>query len=55
VPVPALAVKAMLGEMGDELLLQGQRARPQRTLAAGYEFRYEVLEDSLRHQLGRAE
>lgn len=53
VPVPALAVKAMLGEMGDELLLQGQRARPEATLAAGYPFRYEGLEDSLRHQLGR--
>lgn len=55
VPVPALAVRAMLGEMGDELLLQGQRARPEATLAAGYRFRYEGLEDSLRHQLGRME
>lgn len=55
VPVPALAVRAMLGEMGDELLLQGQRARPVATEAAGYTFRYEGLEDSLRHQLGRAE
>ena len=54
VPVPALAVRAMLGEMGDELLLQGQRARPEATLATGYGFRYEGLEDALRHQLGRA-
>ncbi len=53
VPLPGFAVKAMLGEMGDELLLQGQRARPERTLAAGYRYRYEGLEDSLRHQLGR--
>lgn len=53
VPLPKLAVKAMLGEMGDELLLKGQRARPAATLAAGYEFRREDLEASLRHQLGR--
>ncbi len=53
VPVPSLAVKAMLGEMGDELLLKGQRVRPEATLAAGYRFRYESFEDSLRHQLGR--
>lgn len=55
VPVPAIAVRAMLGEMGDELLLQGQRARPEAAVAAGYPFRYEGLEDSLRHQLGRME
>jgi NAD dependent epimerase/dehydratase family enzyme len=55
VPVPAMAVRAMLGEMGDELLLQGQRARPAAVVAAGYPFRYEGLEDSLRHQLGRME
>jgi uncharacterized protein (TIGR01777 family) len=54
-PVPALAVRAALGEMGDELLLQGQRARPVRTEASGYEFRFRDLEESLRHQLGRHE
>lgn len=53
VPLPKLAVRAMLGEMGDELLLKGQRARPAATLAAGYAFRREDLEASLRHQLGR--
>jgi uncharacterized protein (TIGR01777 family) len=53
VPVPSLVVRGMLGEMGDELLLQGQRARPVRTLESGYRFRFESLEDSLRFQLGR--
>lgn len=52
-PVPAFAVRGMLGEMGDELLLKGQRARPVRALKAGYSFRFENLEDALRHQLGR--
>ena len=54
VPVPALVVKASLGEMGEETLLYSQRARPARLHAAGYSFRFEALEDSLRHQLGRA-
>lgn len=53
IPVPKLGVRALLGEMGDELLLQGQRVRPAAALAAGYGFFYEGLEDSLRHQLGR--
>mgnify|MGYP001043411103 CR=1 FL=1 len=52
-PVPSLAVRAALGEMGKELLLQGQRVRPVRALESGYEFRFEGLEESLRHQLGR--
>ncbi len=54
-PVPKLAVRAALGQMGDELLLQGQRARPVQTEASGYRFRYRDLEESLRHQLGRHE
>lgn len=53
-PLPSLAVRAALGEMGVELLLHGQRARPVRTLESGYRFRFEAVEDSLRHQLGRA-
>ena len=52
-PVPSLAVKALLGEMGEEMLLQGQRTKPQRTEESGYRFLYEGLEESLRHKLGR--
>lgn len=52
-PVPSLALRAALGEMGRELLLQGQRARPEATMASGYEFRHPDLEEALRHQLGR--
>lgn len=55
VPVPSLAVKGMLGEMGTELLLKGQRARPVRTLESGYRYRFSDLEASLRFQLGREE
>jgi uncharacterized protein (TIGR01777 family) len=53
VPVPGLAVKALLGEMGEETLLSGQRARPKRAEEAGYRFLFEDLEASLRHKLGR--
>lgn len=52
-PVPSLAIRALLGEMGKALLLQGQRAVPQRALSSGYSFLFPDLEDSLRHQLGR--
>jgi uncharacterized protein (TIGR01777 family) len=53
VPVPKLAIRALLGEMGEETLLFGQRARPARAIASGYAFLYEDLEASLRYQLGR--
>lgn len=54
-PVPSLGVRAALGQMGQALLLQGQRALPEATEALGYTFRHPSLEESLRHQLGRTE
>jgi uncharacterized protein len=54
-PVPALAIRGILGEMGRELLLSGQRAFPERALRTGFQFRCEGVEESLRHQLGRTE
>ncbi len=55
VPLPAVAVKGLLGEMGSELLLKGARVIPQKALDTGYEFLFSDLEDSLRFQLGRME
>ncbi len=55
IPVPALAVKALFGEMGEALLLDGVRAFPRKAQETGFEFRYPGLEESLRYQLGRAE
>jgi uncharacterized protein len=52
-PAPSIAIRAVLGEMGKALLLEGQRAVPQRALSSGYAFLFPDLEDSLRHQLGR--
>jgi uncharacterized protein (TIGR01777 family) len=53
IPVPGLAVQALFGEMGKEMLLQGQRVEPHVAEATGFEFMYPGLEESLRHQLGR--
>jgi len=55
VPVPAIAVKAVFGELGKEALLWGQRVAPKKLLDSGFEFFYEGVEDSLRFELGRAE
>jgi len=46
-PAPALALRLLLGEMADALLLNGQRALPARALEAGYTFRYPLLEPAL--------
>jgi uncharacterized protein (TIGR01777 family) len=51
-PVPAFAVRGLLGEMGQELLLISTRVAPAKLQAAGYNFRYTDLEAALRAQLG---
>jgi uncharacterized protein (TIGR01777 family) len=46
-PVPAFAVKAVFGEMGDALLLGGQKVEPSTLISSGYPFRYRDLRASL--------
>jgi len=53
IPLPGIAVKAAFGQLGEEALLWGQRVVPTKLASAGFRFRYEGVEDSLRHQLGR--
>lgn len=53
VPVPSLAVKAMFGEMGVALLLQGARVLPEAAQESGFRFAFEGIEESLAFQLGR--
>jgi uncharacterized protein (TIGR01777 family) len=50
-PLPAIAVKAMFGEMGEAVLLEGQRALPARLLQAGFTFARPDLQSALRHAL----
>lgn len=53
-PVPALAVKALYGEMAD-IVTTGQRAVPARLTELGYSFRHPQLEDALRDATASAE
>jgi uncharacterized protein (TIGR01777 family) len=48
---PAFALRLVLGEMADELLLASQRAMPVRTLGSGYVFRHPLLAPALRDLL----
>jgi len=51
-PLPALAVRGLLGEMGDALLLQGQRVTPEAAGRAGFEFMTPTLDEALRWEMG---
>ncbi|HLI62410.1 MAG TPA: TIGR01777 family oxidoreductase [Terriglobales bacterium] len=51
-PLPAFAVRAALGEMGEELLLASARVLPARLTAAGYRFRYSDLHAALHAAVG---
>jgi uncharacterized protein (TIGR01777 family) len=52
-PLPELAVKAVFGEKGEAVLLEGQRVLPARLLEAGFEFRYPDLDTALARALER--
>ncbi len=52
-PVPKFAVKAALGEAGDELALASARVKPARLLQHGHAFRFAELEPALRFLLGK--
>jgi hypothetical protein len=54
VRLPQLAVRALLGQMGEELLLFGARIRPARLLESGYVFQFPELEGALREVVGRS-
>lgn len=45
---PSFALKLMMGEMAQELILVSQRAEPARLIATGYQFQHPQLEGSLR-------
>ena len=48
-PMPAFVVKCLFGEMGEELLLAGQKVIPAKLSAAGYRFKYAQLEQALKN------
>ena len=50
-PMPAFAVKAAFGEMGEELLLSSAKVEPNKLISSGYPFRHRDLNKSLQHLL----
>jgi uncharacterized protein (TIGR01777 family) len=46
-PAPAFALRLLLGEMADALLLSGQRALPATATRLGFTFRYAQVDDAL--------
>jgi uncharacterized protein (TIGR01777 family) len=52
-PLPGFVVKLLFGEMGEALLLEGQRVTPDRLTREGFEFLYPNLWSALRWELGR--
>jgi uncharacterized protein len=53
VPLPAVAVRALFGQMGQEALLAGAHVRPEAAERHGYPFLHRELEPALRFTLGR--
>ncbi|MCL4110036.1 UNVERIFIED_CONTAM: hypothetical protein GTU68_038253 [Idotea baltica] len=52
-PMPAFMVKLLFGQMGEELLLAGQRVVPEKLSQAGYEFKYPQLENAIKEILSK--
>lgn len=50
-PAPAFALRLLLGEMADALLLSSQRVVPEKLTAGGFRFQYAELEAALRRAL----
>lgn len=51
-PAPAFALRLLLGDMADELLLTGQNAVPERLEHSGFRFVYPTLDVALQQILG---
>jgi uncharacterized protein (TIGR01777 family) len=45
-PAPGFALRLMLGEMADALLLSGQNAIPAKAARAGFQFRYRTVDEA---------
>lgn len=51
-PVPAFALKLIMGQMADEMLLKGTYVKPERLLKAGYQFQSPDIHTALKHIIG---
>jgi len=50
-PVPAFVLRALLGQMADEIMLSGPRVLPTRAVEAGFTFRFPTLDAAFREIL----
>ena len=46
-PLPGFVLKMLMGDMGKELLLCGQRVIPEKALSSGFEFKYPDIDGAL--------
>jgi uncharacterized protein (TIGR01777 family) len=51
--LPAFMIKVLFGQMGEELLLNGQNIYPQKLLDLGFQFSYPLLVSSLQKELSK--
>jgi hypothetical protein len=51
-PVPAMALRLMFGEMADEALLASTRALPGKLIAAGFRFEQGTIDEALTAVVG---
>lgn len=51
--MPAFLIQSLFGEMGNYLLLRGQRVVPTRLIEAGFRFQYPELQSALNHEFSR--
>jgi len=54
-PLPAFVVRLLMGEMGQALLLEGNRVRPTRLLEAGFRFLQPTLQEGIAAALAEAD
>lgn len=54
-PLPAFVVRALFGQMGKELLLEGTPVVPAKLLESGFIFHFPTLLSALRWELGRTD
>ncbi|GHB69190.1 epimerase [Psychrosphaera saromensis] len=47
-PMPAFVIKLLMGQMGEELLLNGKKVVPKKALDFGYQFKYQQLDIALK-------
>ena len=53
--MPALIVRLIMGEMGEEFILASRRMHPAKLLEAGYTFRYPELDGAVRHEMEKVQ